>query len=96
MDEDKLDERGHEPLMIVINNIRRIFRGKEDGEDLTAALAYMHSQGEVQMSYTSALLLKCFQDLERCSLLTSRVMWVLILIIWCYGSPSQPSDFLPK
>lgn len=96
MDEGKLDERGHEPLITVINNIRRIFRGKEDSEDLTAALAYMHSQGEVQMSYTSPMLLKCFQDLERCSLLTSRVMWVSILIIWCYGSLSQPLDFLPK
>ncbi|KAE9406756.1 zincin [Gymnopus androsaceus JB14] len=56
MNETKLDERGHEPLMAVINNIRQMFRGKEavikeeEEEEnkfkgLTAALAYMHSRG---------------------------------------------------
>ncbi|KAE9406762.1 zincin [Gymnopus androsaceus JB14] len=55
MNESKLDERGHEPLMAVINNIRHIFKGrevviKEEAEvnkfkGLTAALAYMHSRG---------------------------------------------------
>ncbi|KAJ4488470.1 hypothetical protein J3R30DRAFT_3654706 [Lentinula aciculospora] len=55
MDESRLDERGHGPLMVIINNIRRMFRGKEvvikgDTEEdkfkgLTAALAYMHSRG---------------------------------------------------
>lgn len=57
MNETKLNERGQEPLMSVINNIRLMFRGKEvviKGKEqvevnkfqgLTAALAYMHSRG---------------------------------------------------
>ncbi|GAW06292.1 endothelin-converting enzyme 1 [Lentinula edodes] len=55
MNESYLDTRGHEPLMVVINNIRQMYRRKElviKGETeknafqgLTAALAYMHSRG---------------------------------------------------
>lgn len=55
MNESYLDTRGHEPLMVVINNIRQMYRRKElviKGEieenafqGLTAALAYMHSRG---------------------------------------------------
>lgn len=57
MNETKLNERGQEPLISVINNIRHMFRGKQvvikDKEQvevnkfqgLTAALAYMHSRG---------------------------------------------------
>lgn len=57
MNENKLNERGQEPLMSVINNIRLMFKGKQvviKGKEqveankfqgLTAALAYMHSRG---------------------------------------------------
>jgi endothelin-converting enzyme len=56
VNETKLDERSHNPLLAVINNIRQTFRGneivikEEDGENvkfkgLTAAVAYMHSRG---------------------------------------------------
>ncbi|KAJ3821178.1 Metalloprotease [Lentinula raphanica] len=53
MNEAYLDDRGHEPLMVVVNNIRQMFRGKQvvikdgngDSNGLTAALAYMHSRG---------------------------------------------------
>ncbi|KAE9406755.1 zincin [Gymnopus androsaceus JB14] len=50
MNESRLDERGHEPLMVVINNIRQLFKGRKEPEEnkfkgLAAALAYMHSQG---------------------------------------------------
>ncbi|KAJ3726361.1 hypothetical protein DFJ43DRAFT_1195956 [Lentinula guzmanii] len=55
MNESYLDERGHEPLMVVVNNIRQMFRGKQvvireenernKFEGMTNALAYMHSRG---------------------------------------------------
>lgn len=52
MNESRLDERGHEPLMVVINNIRQLFKGRKEPEEnkfkgLAAALAYMHSQGKL-------------------------------------------------
>jgi endothelin-converting enzyme len=54
MDEERLDALGVEPLLHFVQTIRKLYRGESDDEDqkplrtndLTAALAFLHSRGK--------------------------------------------------
>jgi endothelin-converting enzyme len=54
MDEERLDALGVEPLLHFVQIIRELYRGESDDEDqkplrtndLTAALAFLHSRGK--------------------------------------------------
>ena len=58
MNEGLLDARGSEPLLNVIQRVRKLFSGeashdvkhdeREERKAFTAALAYLHSQGDME------------------------------------------------
>ncbi|KAF9072903.1 hypothetical protein BDP27DRAFT_1381918 [Rhodocollybia butyracea] len=106
MNETKLDERGHEPLMVVINNIRHLFRGNEvviqdEAEEdkykgLTEALAYMHSRGEYRYITLSSLINFLHSGLGALFSFGIEGDVGVDPTIWCFGSLSLLLDFPPN